>query len=76
MSAAVTSRLVTLNFGKRRALAPERDMGENQVRSRGADIDAHAFEREHLQSFDVGDDLILFNDEIIRMVVIVNVIVH
>src|SRR5262245_38804920 len=46
------------------------------MRSRRADIDADALQREHLQPFDVGDNLIFTNDEIIRMVVIVDIVVH
>ena len=46
------------------------------MRGRRADVDAHALEREHLQSFDVGDDLVFSDDEIIRMVVIVDIVVH
>src|SRR4030095_3530530 len=40
------------------------------------DIDAHAFEREHLQSFDFGYNLTFFDYKIFRMIVIVDVVVH
>src|SRR5262249_26857645 len=41
-----------------------------------ADIDAHAFEREHLQSFDFGHNLTFFDYKVFRMIVIVDVVVH
>jgi hypothetical protein len=41
-----------------------------------ADIDAHAFKREHLQPFDFGYNLTFFDYKIFRMIVIVDVVVH
>src|SRR6266481_6270647 len=43
---------------------------------RRSDIDAHALKREHLQSFYFGYDLTFFDYEVVRMIVIVDVIVH
>ena len=61
---------------ERCALAPQRDMRKNQMGGGRADINAHALEREHLQSFDVRDNLTFLYFEVFRMVVIVNVVVH
>ena len=43
---------------------------------RRSDIDAHALKREHLQSFYFGYDLTFFDYEVVRMIVIVDVVVH
>ena len=61
---------------ERGAFAAQRDQRENQMRGRRSDVDAHAFEREHFQPFDIGDDFVFPNNEIIGMVMIVNIIVH
>ena len=61
---------------ERGAFAAQRDQRENQMRRRRSDVDAHAFEREHFQPFDIGDDFVFPNNEIIGMVMIVNIIVH
>jgi hypothetical protein len=46
------------------------------MRSRRPDIDADALKREHLEPFDIGDDFIFFDDEVIRVIMIVYVVVH
>src|ERR1043166_7456251 len=51
-------------------------MRKNQMRSRRADVDAHALEREHLEPFDICDNVAFLNTEIFRMTMIVNVVVH
>src|SRR5439155_25923070 len=51
-------------------------MRKNQMGGGTADINAHALEREHLQSFDVRDNLTFLYFEIFGMVVIVHVVVH
>ena len=61
---------------ERGAFTAQRNQRKNQMRSRRADVDAHALEREHFQPFDIGDDFVFLNDKIIGMVVIVNIIVH
>jgi len=66
-----------LEFSRERcAFAAQRNMREDQVGSRRSDIDADALEREHLEPFDVGDDFIFLDDEIVGMIMIINIVVH
>ena len=39
--------------GKRRAFSSQRQLRKNEVRRRRPDVDAHAFQREHLKPFDI-----------------------
>jgi hypothetical protein len=51
-------------------------VGEDQVGRRRSDIDADALERKHFEPFDIGNDFIFLDDEIVRMIMIIDIVVH